>query len=232
MTVGLPPSTTETTEFVVPRSMPITLAITVLLHSLALGPCPSFIRSPEAAAGPLRASPVLEDVDLDLLGLDLFRLRKPDLQNAVAIRRLHAISLHRHRQLDQPLELAVGPLHVEQILFLDLILEPTFALHRQQIARDRYAHVLFADARHLHAHNQLILGGVHVTRSRPGPPGPTRRTPEKVVEEAIDFALDVGHAERLPSIHGRKTERTPTLHRHREWPSLIALPALLANSLY
>src|SRR5919204_5246131 len=32
ITVGLPPSTTETTELVVPRSMPMTFAITVWLH--------------------------------------------------------------------------------------------------------------------------------------------------------------------------------------------------------
>ena len=38
ITVGLPPSTTETTEFVVPRSMPITLGITVCSIPWAVGP--------------------------------------------------------------------------------------------------------------------------------------------------------------------------------------------------
>src|SRR6266850_2059770 len=83
MTVGLPPSTTETTEFVVPRSIPITLGITVLLHSLARGPCPSFEvrRGPEAPP----SLPLLERVDLDFLRLELFRLRQLDLQHTVTV---------------------------------------------------------------------------------------------------------------------------------------------------
>jgi hypothetical protein len=71
--------------------------------------------------GPSEA-PLSEDVDPDLLGLELFRLRQLDLQNAVAVRCLHPIGLHRHRQLNEPLELAVGPLDVKQILLLDLVL--------------------------------------------------------------------------------------------------------------
>ncbi len=57
--------------------------------------------------------PQLEDVDLDLFGLELFCLRQLDLENTVAVRRLHAIGLHRHRQLNEALEFAVGPLDVE-----------------------------------------------------------------------------------------------------------------------
>src|SRR5438067_13794357 len=76
MTVGLPPSTTETTEFVVPRSIPITLGITVLLHSLARGPRPSFEarRGRRAGGAPVRCPseppPCLEEVDLDFLRLE------------------------------------------------------------------------------------------------------------------------------------------------------------------
>src|SRR5207245_8053648 len=46
------------------------------------------------------------------------------------------------RQLDQPLELSVGPLDVEEILLLHLLLEPSLALDREQVARDRHGHVL------------------------------------------------------------------------------------------
>src|SRR6266850_2180700 len=54
MTAGSPPSTTATTEFVVPRSMPITFAMSCSLLSECLG---------------LRRD--LDRVDLDLLRLDL-----------------------------------------------------------------------------------------------------------------------------------------------------------------
>src|SRR2546423_6792702 len=64
MTVGLPPSTTATTEFVVPRSIPITFAMI----------CPfSPLQDQRGPTDPLRHS--LQKFDLDLARLDLFGLR-------------------------------------------------------------------------------------------------------------------------------------------------------------
>src|SRR6185503_18044998 len=106
ITVGLPPSITATTELVVPRSMPITFAISAVLPSRSrLG---SRRRGPSGAPS---VSSVLVDLDLDLAGLQLFGLRQGDLQNPIAIAGLHLVGLYRHRQLDEPLELAVHPLH-------------------------------------------------------------------------------------------------------------------------
>src|SRR5215470_11247701 len=230
ITVGLPPSTTETTEFVVPRSMPITFGITVCSIPWGRGP---YISSSEEPRGPLR-DPLLDDVDLDLLGFELFRLRQLDLKNTVAVGCLHAIGLHRHRQLNEPLELAAGAIDVKQILLLDLVLEAALTLDRKQVARDRHTHVLLAHAGKLQGQDEIVLGRVHIYGRRPGPPRHGRGTTEKVVEEAIHFGLDIGYAKRLPPIDGRKPKRTPALPRHLI-SSFIAffagsfLPAILST---
>src|SRR5438105_8754512 len=111
MTVGLPPSTTATTEFVVPRSMPITFAMSNLLLSSAS------VRSRASSASALtgssrrrRRESHLENVDLDLPGLDLFGLRKLDSKDAVPVGRVDLLRLDRHRELHRALELSVDPL--------------------------------------------------------------------------------------------------------------------------
>src|SRR5687768_7613242 len=122
MTVGLPPSITATTEFVVPRSMPITFAMSVCPFSTLSGfrrcrrPCRPHHPSGAGGPGPSRFQAVLQDVDLDLAGLELFRLRERDLEDPVAIRRLHLVGLDGQRQLDQPLELPVHALDVKELL--------------------------------------------------------------------------------------------------------------------
>src|SRR5436190_1762362 len=111
MTVGFPPSITATTEFVVPRSMPITFAMFAALPFSPLssvgfaGAIPSWGRHRRGPSRP--PSKCLENVDLDLARLELLRLGQRDLQHAVAEGRLHLVGLHRHRQLHQPLELPV-----------------------------------------------------------------------------------------------------------------------------
>src|SRR2546430_1268345 len=201
MTVGLPPSTTETTEFVVPRSIPMTFAISLRSRSPSRGAGTSF----EVRRGPrwpLRSSPWLEDVDLDFLRLELFGLRQPDLQDAVPVGRLHTVGLHGHRQLDQPLELSVGPLDVEEILLLDLLLEAPLTLDREQVARDRHGHVLLIDPRQLERQDEVVLRGVHVHGWRPHPPARSRRTTNEAVEEAVHLTLDVLNTKPLPLVHG------------------------------
>src|SRR5438876_6450464 len=72
ITVGLPPSTTATTEFVVPRSMPITFAMS----------CPFPLQDRRGTdTGPPPGA--LRKIDLDLSRLDLFSLRQLHLEDAV-----------------------------------------------------------------------------------------------------------------------------------------------------
>src|SRR5688572_16179538 len=202
MTVGLPPSITATTEFVVPRSMPITFAMSVYPFSLRS-------RAP--------ALPALQDVDLDLAGLELFRLRQPYLEDPVAVAGLHLVGLDGQRQLDQPLELSVHALDVEELLVAVLLLVPApLTTDAQQVARDRDGHVLLTNAGQLHLQHEVVLRLVHVDRGKPRPRrlcASGRRPPEEVVEQPVHLALDVDEvAERLPPI--RRPVLTPTLHRH------------------
>src|SRR6185503_17011566 len=166
ITVGLPPSITATTELVVPRSMPITFAMSAVLPSRSRVEhrrCRPHVWGGFGGGrrGPLRVSS-LEDLDLDLARLQLFRLREHDLQHPVAVGRLDLVRLHCHRQLDQPLELAVDALHVEELLVLVLVLPTTLALDREQVAGDRHRDVLLAYARQLHPQHEVILRLVHI----------------------------------------------------------------------
>src|SRR6266446_6641209 len=136
ITVGLPPSTTATTEFVVPRSIPMTFAMSLFSNLLSweragLAPSPCELRQ----------------VDLDFLRLDLFHLRQPDLEHAVAVGGLHLVRLHGNRQRHRALELAVHALEPVVPLVLRLTLEATLTLHGQHVAGDRDVHVLLVDPR-------------------------------------------------------------------------------------
>src|SRR4029453_16597149 len=106
ITVGFPPSTTATTELVVPRSMPITFA-------MSNPPChwSRSRRSGRAARSVLSpGTNDLADVDLDRLGLHFLSLRQLDLEHSVAIGRRHLLGLDGHRQPHAALELPVDAL--------------------------------------------------------------------------------------------------------------------------
>src|SRR6267142_137522 len=229
ITVGLPPSTTATTELVVPRSMPITFAMSIL---------PSPWSHCDGADRPLRRHTTSndandsDDIDLDRLGLHFFRLREPDLEYSVAVGRLHLLGLHRHRKLDAALELSIGALDVVGALVPDVAADLALTLDRQQVARDRHGHIFLAHARKLEIQNQVVAGLVHVENRRPhryarssrGGRGP----PEEALEEAVDLSLNVGHvAERVTALHGH--ERTPTLNRHCSRPPWLSAGLLLAG---
>src|SRR6266566_3086822 len=219
ITVGLPPSTTATTELVVPRSMPITFA-------MSNPPSPWSQIATERVDPPRRGNLVrldrLHDVDLDRLGLHLFRFRQLHFEHPVAVRRLHLVGLHGHRQLHAALELPVNPLDVMDALFLGLTVERPLALHGQQISRDRQGYVLLRDTWKHEIQHEVILRLMHVEDRCPGPHRRSSRgggrPSEETVEQAVHLSLYVGHvAERIPPLDGH--ERTPTLNRH-----LKALP--------
>src|SRR6266498_166190 len=93
ITVGFPPSTTATTELVVPRSMPITFAM-----SNPPSPWSRSRRSGRAARSVQPGTNDLVDVDLDRLGLHFLSFRQLDLEHSVTIGRLDLLGLHGHRQ--------------------------------------------------------------------------------------------------------------------------------------
>src|SRR6267142_1266355 len=119
ITVGLPPSTTATTELVVPRSMPITFAMSIL---------PSPWSHCDGADRPLRRHTTSndandsDDIDLDRLGLHFFRLREPDVAADLALtldRQQVARDRHGHillahaRKLEIQNQVVAGLAHVE-----------------------------------------------------------------------------------------------------------------------
>src|SRR6185436_19174391 len=117
ITVGLPPSTTATTELVVPRSMPITFA-------MSNPPSPwSFYGNGAGRSAQSRHSTQLDrldDVDLDRFWPSRSPRRKRHLEHPIAVRRLHLVRLHGHRQLHAAFELPVDALDAIHVLVLDV----------------------------------------------------------------------------------------------------------------
>src|SRR4029450_10979677 len=138
MTVGSPPSTTATTEFVVPRSMPITfamLSVSSQVVCIPLGRVPG--RQGRAQPFPRPTQGELQNVDLDPLGLDLFRLAQCDREHPVAIGRLHLVGLHRDGQRQMALEPPVPALPPVEILLSVCPVQRPPALRRKAPASDR-----------------------------------------------------------------------------------------------
>src|SRR2546428_4981690 len=164
ITVGLPPSTIATTELVVPRSMPITFAMSNLPFSWSR--C-------DGADRPLRRLTTSndandsDDIDLDFLRFHLVHLRNLDLEYSVAVSGLHLRGLDRHRKLDTALELPIDALDVMIALVREVAVELALPLNRQQIAGDRQGYVLLTDPRKLKVQDEIIFGLVHVKDWRP-----------------------------------------------------------------
>src|SRR5206468_6147338 len=187
ITVGLPPSTTATTELVVPRSMPITFAM-----SIPPSPWSQWRRS--RFAPPRRVTRTasidyldrLDDVDLDRLGLDLVRLRELHFEDSVAVRRLHLLGLHGHRQLDAALELPVDALDVMDALVLGLTVECALAPHGQQVPHDRQGHILLRDTRQLEIQHEIVLGLMEVENRCPRPHRRPGRRGSRPSQETVE----------------------------------------------
>ena len=150
------------------------------------------------ASGTSRARPALmrirlQNVDLDFLRFDFFRLRQPDLQDAVPVRCLHLVGLDRNGKSDRALEFPVHPL--EAVIGIVRLLAPplALALDGQQVAGDRDTDFLLPYARNLERDVEVILRLVHVDQRDPQTiTGRHRcRAAEETVEEAIHLLLDV-----------------------------------------
>src|SRR5690242_3537644 len=192
MTTGSPPSTTATTEFVVPRSMPITFAMSCSLLSRCLG-----LRVPggperDRPGPPTRGSGVLGRLDLDLLGLDLLDLGEFDGQNPGTIRRLHLVGLDGNRQRERALELPEPTLPTVVTAVLRLGVALTLTLDGEQIAGDGHPDIRLAEPGQLGRDDYLVLGLVHVDCGTPQTlhPGGSGM-PEDVVEQAVHVRLEV-----------------------------------------
>src|SRR5262252_9354555 len=127
MTVGSPPSTTATTEFVVPRSIPITFAMSSLS-------CLEVSRQRRARRGcePRRLTAALLHVDLDLLGLYRLHLRQRHGEHAVAVRGPNLVRLYGDGELEDSLHTPGPPLGSEVLLGLHALGLRTLALEAQQ----------------------------------------------------------------------------------------------------
>src|SRR2546427_13139321 len=106
------------------------------------------------ANGTSRARPALmrirlQNVDLDFLRFDFFRLRQPDLQDAVPVRCLHLVGLDRNGKSDRTLEFPVHPL--EAVIGMGRVLPPplALALDGQQVAGERDTYFLLPYPRNL-----------------------------------------------------------------------------------
>src|SRR5713101_4252608 len=184
MTVGSPPSTTATTEFVVPRSIPITFAMSSLS-------CLEVSRQRRARRGSesRRRPAALLHVDLDLLGLYRLHLRQRHGEHAVAVRRPNLVRLYGDGELKDSLH-APGPsLSAEVLLGLHGLGLCALALEAQQVAGDGHLHVLLAHARKVDLDHQLVLGLVHVRRRRPGTVLGSGGSAEECIEQPADLGL-------------------------------------------
>src|SRR5262249_53087963 len=127
MTVGSPPSTTATTEFVVPRSIPITFAMSSLS-------CLEVSRRRRARRGsePRRRPAALLHVDLDLLGLYRLHLRQRHGEQAVVVRRPNLVRLDGNGELKDSLHAPAPSLDPEVLLGLHGLGLCALALEGQQ----------------------------------------------------------------------------------------------------
>src|SRR5262252_9556525 len=213
MTVGSPPSTAATTEFVVPRSIPITFA----MSSISCWKV-SRQRPVSGGAGAPPPSTALRHVDLDLLGLDRVHLGKGHRQHAVPVAGLHVVGLHGDRKLKDTLHASCPALATEVVLRLDGLGILALAPEAQHVSRDGYLNVFLAHAGKVHLHHQRVLRLVHVRGRSPrtlGHPSLCRAAEERV-EEPIDLGLNVTD---LPYPRPRLqhlSQRTPTHDRHHQ----------------
>src|SRR5262245_43142370 len=214
MTVGSPPSTTATTEFVVPRSMPITFAMLSISSVCVLVERYDLCQRRRGTLSPPPPVAVGSGyVDLDRPRLDLFGLGQLDREHAVPIRRLHLVGLDRNRKGEAALELAVPALAAVDAL---LAVRGCAALapEGQDITRDRELHVLLGHPGQLHAHHQIVLGLEHVDCGSPDSIEASHGSTEEALEHAIHLGLQIPNLlEGIPP-HDALIHRTPTHDCH------------------
>src|SRR6266478_8867898 len=183
-----PPSTTATTEFVVPRSMPITFAMSCSLLSECLDQVAGPAGAERSRPGPPAPLPgVLGRLDLDFLRLALFRLRKVHRQHPVPVGRLDLPGVDWSGQRERAFELAEPTLTAVVARLLGIAGPLPLALDGEHVVGQGQMNVLLAEPRQLGADHELVPGLVHV---RGGSPLPRAgRLAQKSVEESIHLGM-------------------------------------------
>src|SRR5689334_21790452 len=200
---------TATHEFVVPRSMPMTLPMKTLLSSNAA----------RARVGvSARARPRFErwsaDLDVYLPQPRLFGLRHVDLEHAVAVRRLHGVGADRGAQRERSLELPGAALDPEQGAILLLRLDAARAADREGVADQADLHVLLRDPGEVGAEHERLrrLLDVH-NRNERRQLRTARGAGEDSVHEPTELVL---HSDQVAGGH---VAGTPTNECHRTPPA-------------
>src|SRR5262245_27918242 len=182
MTAGSPPSTTATTELVVPRSMPITFAMSSVSPSVKCLARTARSRR-RGHRRRLSAGDGLHHVDLDLLRLDLLDLRHADGEDTIPIARLDLVRLHRDRQGQGPLELPDPALPPLVAVLLRYRVRASLGPHNVHCAGNREADVLLVESGKVHRDHEVVSVPAHVDSQKPDPlstAGVVRPTDEAV----------------------------------------------------
>src|SRR5258706_13847047 len=190
MTSGLPPSITATTEFVVPRSMPITFA---MLSSCA---CRTGSRRMPRASGLDRDSPRTGPHT---------RPGERDGQHAVGHARLGPLDIEVRGQRDGPHEAAVATLGDVEVSAPVLALLALVPANDEAAGGDRQADIVAAEAGDLHGDDHLVVGLPHL-RGRKRSTRPGGEQARGLLEEPLHPAIEIvaqrqgSRARRLPLV--------------------------------
>src|SRR4051812_32926376 len=151
ITLGVLPSMTATQELVVPKSIPMALAMTKLLLSAV---------SELAADRTCLPQPLGSVLDFDLLGLAARRPRNGDLQYAVRHGGLNRRRINTWRQLEHPIEHAVASFSEMVVLVFVVLLafDLLLAADCQYLVLDRNLDIFALEPRHFRCDHNLLLG--------------------------------------------------------------------------
>src|SRR5919198_2104937 len=137
--------------------------------------------------------------ELDLPRLLLRRLRHPDLEHAVAIRRADLILVDALRQAYRAAEAAIAALEAVEAIVRGLLRLLALGRHGQRVILDLDRDLVLRDARKVERVDDVVVGLPDVERGDPAP-GLTRLPIEEARQPAVHVALERSKLpERLPT---------------------------------
>src|SRR5579872_13634 len=221
MTVGSPPIIAAITEFVVPRSIPTTFAMPVLLPAAPRAAC-RCRPAPGASRAPARVR-LAVDLDLHRRRLHPLRLRHAELEEAVLVGRLGLRALYLGRERQRPRERPVPELAPIEVAALLLFPALRLTLQGDRVVGDGDIDRLRVDVRQLRPDDDAVLGFKHLhgwlPHDRPG--RISHRLPR--CEELVEHPLH------RPPQRADFVERIPAHNAHRPRPPCLRV--LLVSAL-